>query len=56
MVRGAQSPEPLDDEAEVVDESGRIVAIHFGQDVDLHDGPLSIWYATQRVAVSMAVV
>jgi hypothetical protein len=29
----------LDDEAEVVDESRRIVAEHFGRDVDLHAGP-----------------
>lgn len=46
----------LGDEAEVVDESRRIVAVHFGRDVDLHDGPWSIWYASQRLAVSIAEV
>jgi hypothetical protein len=46
----------LDDEAEVVDESGRIVPENFGGYVDFHDGPWSIWYASQQVAVSIAEV
>lgn len=46
---------PLDDKAQVVDESGGIVAIHFERDVDLHDR-WSIWYASQRVAVLIAEV
>lgn len=52
----------LDDEAEVVDESRRIVTKHFRRDVDLHDAPparplpRSTWYASQRVAFTTAEV
>lgn len=53
---------PLDDAAEVVDESRRIIAEHFARDGDPHAGPLRppgsrlTWYASQRVAFSIAEV